>query len=280
MINCFGVDGIIETVYTLSAKYFQKSPKTLVELKDGYLDFLRWYQPNLSIPAYQTSVFIDDEGHESNLVSLYKLDSLLNDRQQSQIIGDRVSDVRRIEMRIAAQKSMDIIQEKSSATFDILNLVIHAIFFHNSIKAGGGSTSNAVGVIWLNNKKDWSIGDLAELLIHELTHNLVFLDEIRYLHITDYKLLTQPENYALSAILKTKRPLDKVFHSIVVAAEVLMARDTFIGHQTNPRVHPPSDSLRYNAMNSLNSLYALPNIDSLLTSRGLEIMSRAKECLL
>lgn len=59
------------------------------------------------------------------------------------------------------------------------------------------------------------------------------------------------ENYAMSAILAKKRPLDKVFHSILVCTEVLLARRDVFGHPAAPKLHPPTSIMLNQAFESI-----------------------------
>ena len=149
---------------------------------------------------------------------------------------------------------------------DVFCLAIQTMFFFDSPTMSGGTNSEAVGVIWVNIKLHWSVHDVAEFLIHELTHNLIFIDELVDRHF-NYALLPREENFALSAILGVRRPLDKVFHSILVAYEILSARRQFLG-DASIHVHPPSAKLHQGVSESLESLHSLGNLDELLTERG------------
>lgn len=89
--------------------------------------------------------------------------------------------------------------------------------------------------------------DVMEMLLHELTHHLLFVDEHNYQHFT-YPELIKKENYAFSAILNMMRPLDKVVHSIVVATELVKARTRFL-HDVDARVvHQQSQKMSVDTM--------------------------------
>jgi hypothetical protein len=57
-----------------------------------------------------------------------------------------------------------------------------------------------------------------------LAYHLLLIDERVHGHYVSYAKLADKRNYAHSAILKCNRPLDKVFHSLVVATELLASR--------------------------------------------------------
>jgi hypothetical protein len=156
----------------------------------------------------------------------------------------------------------------------IFELVINYIIFRDSNHAAGGSTSYGIGVLWLNLRDHLTVYDIIELLIHESTHNLLFIDEIRYSHY-NYNLVALEENYAISSILKSKRPLDKVIHSIIVATELVLARRNFLG-ELDITVHPKSFELEKNIITSIDSVLALPKYRDLVTNRVDALIMKAK----
>ncbi len=118
-----------------------------------------------------------------------------------------------------------------------------------------------------------------EMFVHELTHHLLFIDERSYPHF-DYGQLISPANHAYSAILNLERPVDKVFHSIVVAAELTAARRSFLDGLDGPTtVHPRSERLHAETQRSIASLRDLPNLDRLLMPRAWEILDRCERVL-
>jgi hypothetical protein len=148
---------------------------------------------------------------------------------------------------------------------ELIHLVIHTIFTFPSKLAGGGSTSAAIGCIWVDIRSHWKEQDVLEFLIHETTHNLVFIDEICYSHYTSYQEIAKKENFARSAILNKPRPLDKVFHSILVSTEVLSFRQEHFGHPDKPCLHPPTHILFDQTNQSIDSIM---EVERFLTARA------------
>ena len=112
----------------------------------------------------------------------------------------------------------------------LFQLVIHSIVLCGSnlnsagLRAHGGTSSKCIGLMWLTMKGNLSVQDVMEVLIHEMTHTLVFVDELNYRHF-DYTHLTRSENLAQSSTFNRLRPMDKVIHSILVAhGKFLFAR--------------------------------------------------------
>lgn len=151
-------------------------------------------------------------------------------------------------------------------------MAVNIIFCGESLHAVGGTTSAAIGVVWGNPEKAWQECDYLEYFVHELTHTLMFLDELRFLHYKDQEILYQKENFSLSAILQAERPVDRVLHSIVVATEVLILRvKNYVDH-SECLIHPSTDQLIDSTHQAIDNLLSHQNRNKILTSRALEIV--------
>jgi hypothetical protein len=175
------------------------------------------------------------------------------------------------EVSFRVQTAVDRLAEVNPALHRVFELVIHTIFYHRSQNSGGGSISSAPGVIWCAPKRTWSAFDLAEFLVHELTHNLLFLDERRYEHYCDAEALLVPSNFSVSAVLGIPRPLDRAFHSLVVAVEVLCFR-LENGASSAPVVHPASEVLLDSCVVTAESIRDVLARSDIVTPRFLAVM--------
>lgn len=277
MYHLLGTKNVLETIYALSLPYALQHPVTNeLQLKKAYQNFLRCIQPKVPLSHSETIEFIKDAMRVQELVSLFNVDSVLNDIDNKLFENDRESEKRLAKI----QESIQLIQSLYPEFAHILSLAVNALFYAKSSKAGGGTTSAAIGVIWSDCRPTWSASDTLEFFVHELGHTLTFLDEHRFQHYVNLEEASRPENYALSAILKTKRPLDKVLHSVVVGTEVLMIRDQVIGHPTSPKLHPSSDLLIDSILAAIDSICFVPKIVNLLTLRSLQILDMCKTAVL
>lgn len=279
MFYLVGVQEMIQTLTVLSSKDSSNLPKDFKELEVNFHKFLNQYQPKVVRSDRLGVNIVDDKDWESSLTNLFATDSFLNDKNQSCVIGEGLNDNDR-EVRVKKlQSALDELSNINAELYFMLQLVVDSIFLRYAKDSGGGSTSNAIGVIWINNRDFWSMTDLMELLVHELTHNTLFIDELRFLHFYDYHELLKPENFAQSAILHTKRPLDKVLHSIVVASEVLQFRKNCLGEPKNPMVHPDSNTMIKQALDAYQSITSMSNYQELVTDRGRWILDKSQEMI-
>jgi hypothetical protein len=131
-------------------------------------------------------------------------------------------------------------------------------------------------VIWLAIGDRVKKLDLMEMFVHELTHHLLFIDELNQPQV-DYELIKCRENFALSAILKRRRPLIKVIHSIVVCASLIDARYRFLHSHAKTIIHPDTHELKADTMAAIRSLRQLPNISDLVTAHTIDLLAECVE---
>src|SRR5262249_34007154 len=136
----------------------------------------------------------------------------------------------------------------------------------------GGTSSGALGVISLLHPLERNADTIYELLVHETTHLMMFIDERRSRHYRDSHALANPENFAVSAVYQKRRPLDKVLHSIVVSTEVLLHRKRVLGHASASTVHPPTETLAPATLASCESILELQSRRQLLAPRGVQLV--------
>jgi len=121
--------------------------------------------------------------------------------------------------------------------------------------------------------------DILEFLVHETTHNLVFIDELSYRHYSSYQEVAKEDNFAWSAILAKPRPLDKVFHSIIVSVEVLAFREKYFGHPDKPCLHPPTDILLDQTKRSISSVLDNMSVEKILTNRSRLLLRKSMQTI-
>ena len=263
----FTILGLKENVKNLATlcKPHLSSTATKKDLKQAYKSFLTHAQPNVPRSDTADILFLYKPAEIAVLLKLFEEDSVLDDFEE---IFDSTDSLEHQLPILKVQDAILQMHEIAPSFHDLMHLVINTIFSAPSKLAGGGSTSAAIGCIWVNIRKHWQEQDVLEFLVHETTHNLVFLDELCHAHYRDYSKLPKEENYSWSAILNKPRPLDKVFHSIIVSTEVLQFRNDYLGHPTNPCLHPPTDIMLKQALHSIDYLNKNQHLRNLLTDRA------------
>ena len=275
MFSLFGFEEAVANTYRVAYPFIGERPVgTTSELRACYLDFLTDHQPYM--PVNRThDMFVTEVEAESRLVAAYSHNAALNDLGQSTVIGDSYDEPSKLRKVALARDALHEFRELDDELAAIFDLTIHSIVIRPSNSADGrksygGSSSAAMGVIWLSLGPTVTRGDVVEMLLHELTHHLLFIDERNHPHF-DYDLLTRPENRAFSAILNLHRPLDKVVHSIVVATELILGRRRFLP-ETELTVHPPAEKMLRDVRSAYESIVTLPAADAVLRPRARAII--------
>lgn len=249
-------------------------PKDESDLRAGYQNYLVKMQPHCTWLRANIHTAIDgavcDVNTKADLVALFaNVDSGLDDLEQAKVMKAGQSNFGPKQAMISA--ALTAMKTKAPSHYDFINNFIEGVFFEESDVASGGSTSNAVGVIWANPDLRFHQHDTIELLVHELTHNLMFLDEWVYPHY-DYDLILSPDTWCQSAILLAKRPVDKVVHSVIVATEIVLLRRLITGEPSVFYAHPPTDELVSAITKSVRDLRNLPMSAELLKPRVLNLL--------
>ena len=278
MFNLYGYKEVLRNVYVLSKPFTKTSTVSFSDdLREPYLNFLEHTFPNLPINR-NDDLFVTN-AETTRALALAFSGSTLDDLNQHAIIGNSYVNTEQVEKLEIAQSALAEVLRRDEIFNTIFSLVIQSVFITKSnitplgYSSHGGSASGAIGSIWLSMHKNIYFDDVMELLVHELIHHLLFLDELVHSHF-NYKKILLEENFAYSSILNRNRPLDKVVHSMVVATEVVLARFTFLGESDSIYIHPDSETMLRNVVKSYESVHALKKLDDLLTARSLEIIER------
>jgi hypothetical protein len=266
----------VETISLLSRPHAAGDFRDFAALKKAYQLYTSSIQPDLPVSRSEDIEFSNDLEDLKAFARSFNEETDLSDIRTSLLLEKFEDAPRKLETARNAYQKM---QERYPELGLLFKLAFNTIFSLPSTTSGGGSTSSAIGVLWVNPRATWSENDMIEFLIHELTHNLVFLDERRHSHYVDLKKAVDKENWALSAVLARPRPIDKVVHSLVVATEILLFRDRFTGHDGRYRVHPPSGLLKEKSLRCAESLLNLKNREELCRPRFSELTLMCREKL-
>jgi hypothetical protein len=154
----------------------------------------------------------------------------------------------------------------------VFDIFVNFVVCTESKYTSGGTSSAALGVIYVVRPQDRTPHTLYELFIHESTHLMMFVDERRSRHYRSDALIAVKDNYVVSAVYERLRPLDKVLHSIVVSTEVLLHRENVIGHDVESTIHPPTAKLLQSTLRSAESTLETQSRKQLLAPRGVQLV--------
>jgi hypothetical protein len=275
MYKLLGLSPSLRNIVCLARPFLRGEGKD--HLGRAYRAFLQARYPDLTISAYPGMALLSEAQDVRPYLDIFEIDSVLDDLDEFHGFLENGTRSRDVLKRI--QAAIQQLATEAPGFAGLLELVVYTIFTAPSSLAGGGSTSALIGCIWADLRAHWEDQDIQEFLIHETTHNLVFLDELCYGHYSDYAALSDVKNFAQSAILARPRPLDKVLHSILVSVEILVFREHLLGHPIRPFLHPPSEILLAQTAESVNSVLNNPGSRGLLTSRGHHLLEESQKVL-
>jgi len=259
----------LQNMVLLAARQGQQPARDAEEFKSLYLDFLRSHIGGETVPTIEEDQYCYDMDRIRKLLNKYTGNCDLTDLPTT---VDKTPISAMKEALSVIKDGKPYLEIVNSDLHELFDLVIHTLFYFRSSEAGGGSASSAIGTIWCSNRQKWTKQDVAEFLVHELAHNLVFIDELCHKHYVDLKEIAKKENYAQSAILNMQRPLDKVFHSLIVGYEVLKFREE-TGEPSNPVVHPPSSEVRAACLRTIESIDNVIKDKDIVTDRFVYLLN-------
>lgn len=273
-----GINEQLRSITELSSIYnLDKKITSFDELKNQFRTYLQFEQPSKFINSINSdsfsSIYLLDEEYISEYIAQFKSKCILTDLN---VHVENTTSHSMIAAYASIKEALNYIEKNIPDLFQLFKLVIQGVFYHRSKDSGGGSISSAIGIIWLSHRKNWTTCDILEFLIHELTHSLLFIDERRYCHYRNISSITEESNYAISAILKKLRPLDKVFHSLVVANEILSFREKFGESGNSYYAHPQTKELIENCKVTLNSIKTISNLEMIAERRWLDLLQRVE----
>lgn len=284
MYGIFGISRNIQNIYRLAAPYIgDVDVQTMADLKPAYLNFLQNLHRDFPINR-SNDLIIRDPKVAARLTQAFSA-SRINDLEQEEMVANFYGGDDFARRANSVNEAIRKIQELNPELGELFNLCVHGILLAGSkanksgLAAHGGSSNTCVGLIWLSLKDSLSQQDIVEMLIHELTHTLVFLDEMNFEHF-DYPEMTTAKNWSMSSILKRPRPMDKVLHSIIVSTEILHARTHFLPNVDALSVHPANESLRDSTLVAIESTLAHPNLHGICKPRAVELVESAKAHIL
>ncbi len=267
MYKLLGSDELLKNLILLARPYL-KGRATFCALKAAYKDFLRETQPSTPKCASDEIAVLSDLEKITPFLKVFEPGYKEEDIEPNVDFTERHERVQR------ALKQMPELDEEIASIF---SLVVHTIFFAPLREIKGGSNSTAIGTLWLNPRPHWSDQDVLEIMVHESTHNLIFLDELVHTHYTDYDEVRKEENNAWSPSLLKPRPLDKVLHALTVDAEVLQFREQVMGHPKEEKPLHPRSSVMIERMKKSLSTIVGTHREKILTERSKMLLQKCVE---
>jgi len=242
----------------------------------GYRTFLSRVQPHVPATLATKPEYLVEGPVHARMLAVFNQGSALDDCVYDEIgrETDSAERQRRQKQRVRLNASLDALADRHLGLREIFDTVLTHIVFAPCANAGGGTTSDARGVLWADPRPGWSESDLEEFIVHELTHTLIFLHELCFPLYTAPDQLGDRRWWAISAIRGVPRPLDKAFHSAVVSAELLCFRRVAGVPAGAYILHPPTPELAAGLQRCVQSIQRLDAEFELLTVAARDLVKR------
>lgn len=270
----FGYQDCIQTIILLSTQDFGSIKSLSKEkLKASYKNFLNKLQPNIPVSQSLECEFIENNQKSHELIKCFNINLKqegINQLIENDSLKNPISKIK---------EHLEILEKLDPFLHSLFDLAINTVFSGGSSHAVGGTTSAAIGIVWGNPENGWKACDYLEYFVHELTHTLMFLDELRFRHYLDQEIMYRKENFSLSAILQAERPIDRVLHSIVVATEILVLRSRNLLYHSECQIHPNTEALIDSTLTAIDKLKTHPNINKILTLRSFAILEKCHQSI-
>ncbi len=265
--NLYGIEENIINMLRLCYNYLPTYTESTLDIKKAYTNFITNHTYLSEIPTIQNEITIIND-----IVLEIQIAQLFIDEPQYLF---PIANIK--EKTDQIKKMYDVLGELKCIRKDLyklLDLFIHSIIIMDANQGYSGASAAALGTIWINNKSYFTQQDVIEMLIHEFTHNLFFVDEIVNTHYLFHDLFFDEENFIVTS-LGVKKPIKDVMHRIIVSVELLLSRENFLSHDSlNITYHSQTPILLQQVKDLIFSVYNIRDYDLILSDRAKDILIR------
>jgi hypothetical protein len=255
-----GIQECLRNLVTLAAPHLPRPIASRTDLTEGLLGF--YAVRNGVRPAGHR--ILSDEAEIAAVFEEFGLGTA-----QAGAVADR----RTAEL---FERTLDTIDEDLRSLARLLFTDI-ALLDGDRAKAGSGVTYRQLGLVYFSPATGWTVQDVAECVVHELTHLLLYFDELCLRHYVDEPRTAAIGDFGRTAITGTPREAKVVFHSLVIAAEIVTLRRASFGGADG--IHGSAADLRSTALACGRDLLGRPDLAEHLTPRGIRLAELAVAAL-
>lgn len=269
---------IVDNVVILASHKIQsKSNINTSVIKSAYCEFLSELQPHCPYTKDARLFYADAESEQLFLpYHAYKEIEILREfvAPQNPLYPQAE------ERKAAIQKSLTTLKTIDPTFVELFHLIMNTVLCTTTDFLGGGTSVNQefIGVMCAYYDMDSEERAIPESLIHEFTHTALFLDELRYTHYQYDKMREQqaqiPVQFGGDSYSMTFR---RCLHSLFVHAEVLIARDLYIGHGSLRSQHLSSPEIIKRAKIYIDATEKNSHIPSVMTERSRMLFDVCKQ---
>ena len=166
--------------------------------------------------------------------------------------------------------ALEKLKKINNELFDLTQFVIKVILLNHLHTHTNGTTENTIGLSCIDFKDHFDENDFIELIVHQVTHMLLFMDDITKSHMLPENKKLMIETHLKFVSGGTKFPAYLAFHSYIVGIEILYFRWQSTGLNYKGNYH--GDTPRIIRVCRMFKQCLLNNI-SLFTEHGQSILT-------
>ncbi|MDC9620555.1 hypothetical protein PSI22_02635 [Xenorhabdus sp. XENO-7] len=167
--------------------------------------------------------------------------------------------------------------EINNEIHNLVNRIIKIVIVNELYSYTNGTTENTIGLSSIDFKDNFNHQDFLELIFHQLTHMILFIDDISHTHMKkNDKLITVDVEGVKSIFDDKKFPIYTLFHSYIVGVEILIFRKEFFGEESSSIYHGKTDRIIKICQKMSISI---ENNISYFSNRSIYIFEKSKELI-
>ena len=173
-------------------------------------------------------------------------------------------------------QALEKLKVKSEDIYDVCNFLIKVVLINQLQSYTNGTTDETIGLSTIDFKDHFGEDDFIELIIHQMTHMALFLDDRCYLHMEEKNKNFLIETGMRFVLGGTMFPAYIAFHSYIVGVEILQFRRQVMNLHFKGNYH--GDTARIIKV-CLAFKRSLMDHSSLFALRGISLLSDASNML-
>ncbi|MCW7762296.1 hypothetical protein [Photorhabdus luminescens] len=133
---------------------------------------------------------------------------------------------------------------KYDKIYELINRIIKIVIINKLSSYTNGTTQKTIGLASMDFKDEFDCQDFIELVFHQLTHMVLFIDDIANIHMNeDTKGIHVEVDGVKSVFGNNMFPIYLLFHSYIVGVEILSFRAQLFGLNSSAKYHGSTDRI-------------------------------------
>ncbi|ERT10771.1 hypothetical protein LGZ99_09140 [Photorhabdus temperata] len=133
---------------------------------------------------------------------------------------------------------------KYDKIYELMNRIIKIVIINKLSSYTNGTTQKTIGLASMDFKDEFDYQDFVELMFHQLTHMILFIDDIANMHMNENTKKIHVEVEGVKSVFGNNMfPVYLLFHSYIVGVEILSFRSQLFGLNASAKYHGSTDRI-------------------------------------